>query len=65
MGGVLNFSFCKDESWGPTMQVGPLRDFFFQRLDEKVFLDIERIKLNLTWTNKRVGEDCVSKRVIK
>jgi hypothetical protein len=61
--GDLNFSFGRADIWGSTTQVDPLSNFFTQRLEEKGVFNIEPIKLNPTWRNKRVGEDRIAKRL--
>ena len=51
LGGDFNFSLGHNEVWGPHAQVDSLAGFFVQKLVEKGLLDIEPVKLKLTWRN--------------
>ena len=51
LGGDLNFLLGHNEVWGPHAQVDSLAGYFVQKLMEKGLLDIEPVKLKLTWRN--------------
>ena len=63
VGGDLNFSLGTTEIWGPKAIPDPLSDFFKSHLIQRDLIDLDPIKLNPTWRNKRVGEDRIAKRL--
>ena len=65
MGGDFNFSLGLLEFRGPHDRVDPLIDYFTQKLADKNQINVEPSKLKLTWRNKRVREDQVTKRIDK
>eukprot|EP01018_Ginkgo_biloba_P034237 Gb_24170 [translate_table: standard] len=62
-GGDLNFSLERSEIWVSVAQVDPLSNFFIKSLEEVGLYDIEPVKLRPTWSNKRVGEERMTKRI--
>ena len=63
LGGDLNFSLGSSEIWGPRAIVDPLEEYFKNHLVQRDLVDLNQIKLNPTWRNRRVGEDRISKRL--
>lgn len=63
MGGYLNCSLGIAEIWGSRAIPNPLSDFFKSHLIQKDLIDLDPIKLNPTWRNRRVGEDKIAKRL--
>ena len=61
LAGDLNLSLGEAETWGPNAMKDPLSDFFLRLIDEKGFIDLTPTHLKPTWSNKRVGDECVSK----
>jgi hypothetical protein len=62
LGGDLNFSIGAVESWGHRSQTDSLSDFIMHKLEEVGLIDV-LIKINPNWRNKRLGEDCIAKRL--
>jgi hypothetical protein len=63
LGGDLNFSLGAAEVWGPRTSPDPMTNYFTHFLDLHGLLDLEPVKLQLTWRNRRVGDDRVAKRL--
>lgn len=63
VGGDLNFSLGSAESLGPRASPDPLTDFFKFHLIQKDLVDIDPIKLEPTWRNRRIGEGRIAKRL--
>ena len=63
VGGDLNFSLGSLEIWGPIVILDPLVEFFKNHLVQRDLIDLNMIKLNPTWRNRRVGEDRIAKRL--
>ena len=61
LAGDLNFSLSEAETWGPNAIKDPLSDFFLRMIDEKGLIDLPPTHLKPTWSNKRLGDECVSK----
>lgn len=49
--------------WGSRVITDPLLNFFIHTFEQKDLLDIEPIKLNPTWRNRRTREDRVAKHL--
>jgi hypothetical protein len=62
-GGDLNFTLGASKVWGIVTQLDPLSRYFIRKLEETCLLDIEPSKLSPTWSNKRVGEARIAKRL--
>lgn len=65
MGGDLNFSLGSSKIWVPRAILDPLAEFFKNHLVQRDLIDLNPIKLNPTWRNRRVGEDRIDKRFDK
>lgn len=63
VGGDLNFSLGNLESCGPRASIDPLTKFFKHHLIQKDLIDIEPIKLEPTWRNRRTRMVHVAKRL--
>eukprot|EP00253_Pinus_taeda_P010417 PITA_10417 len=63
VGGDLNFTMGRAETWGPTAREDPLTDFFHKLIEDHHLADPHPIKLKPTWRNRRVGEDRIAKRL--
>ena len=63
IGGDLNFTLGAHEIWGPKARTYPLAPFFINLLQNLKLIDLDPIKLNPYWTNIRVGEDIIAKRL--
>lgn len=63
VGGDLNFSIGRAESWGPSAREDTLSDFFFNLLLDNNLSDPALVKLKPTWRNRRVGADRIAKRL--
>jgi hypothetical protein len=61
MGEDLNFSMGIDESWGPKARLYPLSEIFSHILESKKMVNVEPLKIMVTWRNKRVGEERIAK----
>jgi hypothetical protein len=51
------------ERWGPRAKPDPLSKFFKDWMEDVGLINIVPINLILTWTNKRVGQDYIGKRL--
>ena len=47
--------------WGPSTIVDPLADLFRLHMTQLDLFDMELVKLNLTWRNRRSGEEHIAK----
>eukprot|EP00253_Pinus_taeda_P025838 PITA_25838 len=63
VGGDLNFTMGRAETWGPTAREDPLTDFFHKLIEDHHLADPHPIKLKATWRNRRVGEGRIAKRL--
>lgn len=63
MGGDLNFSLGRAETWGPNAREDPQSEFFMNLLASNNLIEANLIKLKPTWRNKRIGEARVAKRL--
>lgn len=63
IGRDLNLSIGDVESWGPLATPDPLSDFFLNLLDSKGLLNIDLLKIRPTWSNRRIGQQRISKRL--
>ena len=63
MGGDLNFSLGSSKIWSPKAILDPLAEYFINFMVQKDLIDLNPIKLNPTWRNRRVGEERVAKRL--
>jgi hypothetical protein len=63
IGSDLNFTTRREEIWGPLACKDKLAHFFVDKLESTRLVDVEPIKLSLTWSNNRSGEEGVSKRL--
>jgi hypothetical protein len=63
LGGDLNFSLGAAEVWGPRVVPDSLTNYFQNFLDQHGLIDVEPLKLNPTWCNRRVGDDRVAKHL--
>lgn len=61
LGGGLNLSIGATEVWGPRTSPDPMTNYFTHLLDLHGLLDLELVKLQSTWRNRRVGDDQVAK----
>jgi hypothetical protein len=59
----LNFSLGASEIWGPKDLSDPLVEYFINFMVQKELIDLNPIKLNPTWRNRRVGEEMIAKRL--
>lgn len=58
IGGDLNFTLGS-----PKVILDPLSDYFKSHLTQLDLFELDPIKLNPTWRNKRMGEDRIAKRL--
>ena len=63
IGGDLNFTLGEHEIWGPKARVDPLAPYFSKILMESKLIDLDPQVLKPTWTNRRVGEERIAKRL--
>lgn len=63
IGGDLNFTLGVSEIWCPKAIPDPLSHFFKSHLSQLDLFDLEPVKLNPTWRNRRSGEDQIAKRL--
>lgn len=63
VGGDLNITLGVAEIWGSKAIPDPLSDFFKAHLTQVDLFDIEPIKLNPTWWNRRAGEHRICKKI--
>jgi len=61
MGGNLNFTLEVSEIWGPSTIVDPLADFFRSHMSRLDLFDLDPVKLNPMWRNRRSGEEHIAK----
>ena len=62
-GGDLNFSLGCSEIWGVKARVDCLSDFFSKKLETYGLVDIVPHVLTPTWSNRRVGNESISKQL--
>ena len=62
-GGDLNFSLGCSEIWGEKAHVDSLSDFFSENLDAFGLVDVVPHVLAPTWSNRRVGNENICKRL--
>ena len=62
-GGDLNFSVGFSEIWGAKARVDPLSDFFSRQLDGLGLVDIAPAVILPTWSNHRIGNENICKRL--
>ena len=63
IGGDLNFTLGANKIWGPKVRTDPLALFFSNLLQNMNLIDLDPQKSKLSWTNRRVGEDRITKRL--
>eukprot|EP00253_Pinus_taeda_P023384 PITA_23384 len=63
LGGDMNFSLRRAETWGPAAREDQLAEFFENSITSHNLIDINLIKMKPTWRNRRVGEARVAKRL--
>jgi exonuclease III len=63
LGGDLNFTTSSREVWGAKARVDPLQLFFSHLVQNEGLVDVEPIKILLTWRNGRKGQDYIAKRL--
>jgi len=63
MGGDLNFSVGYSESWGHHAQIESLSTFFENILENHSLIDISSVRIQLTWRNRRTGDDKLARRL--
>lgn len=63
VGGDLNLSLGASEILGPKASPDPLAEYFINFMVQKALIDLNPIKLNPTWRNRRVGEERIAKRL--
>ena len=63
VGGDLNFSLGCSEIWGEKARVDSLSDFFSENLDAFGLVDVVPHVLAPTWSNRRVGNENICKRL--
>ena len=59
-GGDLNFSLGFSKIWGVKARVDCLSDLFSKKLETYGLVDIVPHVLTPTWSNRRVGDECIS-----
>jgi exonuclease III len=59
LGGDLNFTTSFKEVWGKLTRVYPLQPYFSKLLQEEGLVDIEPLKLQPTWRNRRRGQEYI------
>lgn len=63
MGGDINYSMRDAWAWEVRTRPNVLSDFLSHHLDSCKIIDLQPIRLNTTWRNKRVEEARVGKRI--
>ena len=63
IGGDLDFTLGAHEIWGPKVRTYPLAIFFNNLLQNLKLIDLDPQKSKPSWTNRRVGEDRIAKRL--
>ena len=63
IGGDLNFTLGEHEIWGPKARVDPLAPSFTNISMDSKLIDLDHQVLKPTWTNRRVGEERIAKRL--
>ena len=63
LGGDLNFSLGLSEIWGVRARVDCLSDFFTKTMENFGLVDIDPSVMLSTWSNIRVGDDSICKRL--
>eukprot|EP01018_Ginkgo_biloba_P018081 Gb_04379 [translate_table: standard] len=63
IGGDLNLTLHRGEIWGSSARQDKLEDYFLDKFESIGWVDVDPTKVKPTWTNNRVGEDGVSKRL--
>ena len=63
VGGDLNFSLGLSEVWGAKARVDVLIDFFTHLFEGLGLIDISPLDSKPTWSNHRVGSECICKRL--
>ena len=61
--GDLNLTMGSHEIWGPKARTNPLASYFSNLLLELKLIDLDPHNLKPTWTNRRVGEERIAKRL--
>ena len=61
--GVLNFTLGAHEVWGPKARTDPLASYFNNLLMDSKLIDLDPQPLNPTWSNRRLGEERIAKRL--
>lgn len=61
--GDLNFTIFPSASWGLFIRYDPLYDYFESIIGRFHFVDIEPLIPDPTWSNHRVGNDHIFKRI--
>jgi len=63
VGGDLNLTLGSAEIWGPRALPDLLADFFISSFARAGLIDVEPVKIQATWRNRRAGENRVAKRL--
>ena len=63
LGGDFNLSLGCAEVLGPKVVPDVLANYFIQSFTRRDLLDIDPVKLVLTWRNRRFGENRIAKRL--
>ena len=63
IGGDLNFTLGAHEIWGPKARIDPSAPYFSNLLMDSKLIDLDPQLLNPTWSNRRVGEERIAKRL--
>jgi hypothetical protein len=63
LGGDLNFTISSREVWGDVARVDPLQHYFSHLVQTGGLVDVEPVKILLTWRNGRKGQDYIAKRL--
>lgn len=63
VGGDLDFTLGVSKIWGSNAIPDPLADFFRSHLSWLDLFDLEPVKINPMWWNRRSGEDWIAKRL--
>lgn len=57
----MNFTLGASEIWGPLAIIDPLAYFFRSHMSRLDLFNLEPVKLNPTWRNRRSGEVRITK----
>ena len=63
LGGDLNLTISEEENWGNSSHGDGLSSFFANLFETKELVNIQPLKLTLTWRNNRSRDQAISKRL--